>query len=149
MSTRCQVKVVQTGLPWDQEITLYHHTDGYPSNIIPLIHRAYHYGETIQPDWCRPSWQFGRAGKCASYLCWADPGTFEPEAGNQLHMDIEYYYVIETHNSFEQEKPDWVVTVYEIGEDWWDVEKPTLDNMKKVTTDHIDELIKLNWEEEE
>ena len=148
MSTRCQVKVIQTGLNWDQEITLYHHTDGYPSNMIPLIHKAYHYGETLQPDWYRPSWQFGRAGKCASYLCWADPGVFEPEAQNLLHGDIEYFYVIEARNSYTQPKPDWFVTVYESGDNWWDVEEHTLDDMKEIKTGHIDELNKMNWEEE-
>lgn len=90
MSTRCQVKVVQEGLQWDQSLTLYHHTDGYPEYMVPLIARAYKlYGK---------SWEAGRAGKVASFLCAVDPGVFEPEEGHTLHGDIEYYYILHVMN---------------------------------------------------
>jgi hypothetical protein len=41
MSTRCQVKV-SSGVKGNQEaVTLYHHHDGYPTNMLPLMADAY------------------------------------------------------------------------------------------------------------
>ena len=97
MSTRCQVKVV--GDNDLDNVMLYHHCDGYPSNMLPLIYRAYKYG--IKPKALSPggekydmSWMARRAGHCASFLCHMDPTEFEPESGFDLHGDIEYYYVL-------------------------------------------------------
>ena len=86
MSTRCQVKVVAGG--WcagheDATFTLYHHCDGYPSNMLPLMASAY-----------ENDWQHERPGKAASFLCAVDPGGFEPEQGHELHGDIEWYYIL-------------------------------------------------------
>ena len=50
MSTRCQVQLVFEGNDWntgeaktfwDKSIVLYHHCDGYPENMIPVLIRAY------------------------------------------------------------------------------------------------------------
>jgi len=114
MSTRCQVKVVQTEL-WDDAVTLYHHCDGYPENIIPLINKTLqahikrHDDQMIKwklssKDQGKPRWEAGRAGKVASMLCSADPEEFEPEQGHKLHGDIEYYYVLYV--------PSWEVEVF-------------------------------------
>jgi len=87
MSTRCQVTVIAENAP-DEAITLYHHTDGYPSYMVPCIAHAYAlYRETdsrISP----------RAGIAASWLCAADPGTFEIEAGRPKHGDLAFAYEI-------------------------------------------------------
>ena len=84
MSTRCQVLVKQEGLDWEQKIMLYHHCDGYPEYIVPKIKEAY--------DLAGDSWCARRAGKVASFLCAVDPGSFEPEAGFDLHGDINCFY---------------------------------------------------------
>jgi len=100
MSTRCQVKV--NGL--DESVTLYHHCDGYPENMIPLIKQAFDFGNK--------SWKLTRAGKVASYLCYVDPGQFEPEEGHELHGDIEYYYII--HVGADDGKPSWGIHTYKV-----------------------------------
>jgi hypothetical protein len=103
VSTRCQVVVIQEGLGWKEKVTLYHHSDGYPENIVPLINKALQ-GHIKDKDarlaeWKlsnhnegNPDWQMGRAGKVAGRLCWADADQFEPEDSHALHGDIEYYY---------------------------------------------------------
>jgi hypothetical protein len=39
MATRSQIQVIQEGI-WDEKITLYHHWDGYPDNILPIIQQG-------------------------------------------------------------------------------------------------------------
>ena len=113
MSTRCQVQVIQEGLSdlaggeWEDKVTLYHHSDGYPSYMLPKIKEAF--------DKYGVGWEAGRAGKVASFLCAVDPGEFEPEDSHELHDDIEYYYVLHVVNSqggSMAEQPQWLVTVY-------------------------------------
>ena len=148
MSTRCQVKVTTT-YPDDsytQSITLYHHTDGYPSGILPLIYKAFQYENPTDAEYgYNNEWTKGRAGKIASYLCWADPGEFEPEDSHALHGDIEYYYTIKA----ESKNKDivWMVQVFETPFDC-----PDEAHMKSLypPTD-IRELIKVDpkvWESE-
>jgi hypothetical protein len=101
MSTRCQVKVTDGA----DSITLYHHTDGYPSYMIPKIREAWEtYGK---------GWEGARVGKVASMLCAVDPVVFEPEESHDLHMDIEYYYVIDCKDTAHiGTKPVWTVKAY-------------------------------------
>lgn len=118
MSTRCQVQVVETGVNFGEKVTLYHHTDGYPSNIILLIKKCYTkfskpkkyaFGKV-----CR-KWELGRPGKVASFLCAIDPGVFEPEEGHDLHGDIEYYYVltaVNTKGGCTTEVPIWNIEIF-------------------------------------
>jgi len=130
MSTRCQVKVKQEGLTWDEEITLYHHTDGYPQYMLPVFWKAYNYKD----DYTNTNgWQKGRAGKVASFLCWADPGVFEPEDSHQLHGDIEYYYilyVVNPNGGSIAENPRWEVEIYQPKDfkKFWD--NPIMENLK-------------------
>jgi hypothetical protein len=127
MITRCQVRVVQEGLSWDESVTLYHHSDGYPTYMLPLIARAY--------DMSGRDWHSGRAGKAASVLCAADPGVFEPEAGHELHCDIEYYYTLYTVNKAQgnvNECPEWEVQVFDCGTGFWDA-PPTTDNLRAIS----------------
>jgi hypothetical protein len=130
MSTRCQVKVTQP----NESITLYHHTDGYPEYMIPMIARAYHFQDETSKKYYHDGkdWRKGRAGKVAGLICWSDPGTFEPEDTHTLHGDIEYYYLI---NVIDEDKPRWEVSIYESQDGFWD--HPTVDHMK-LTCDHID-----------
>ena len=116
MSTRAQVKVQQAGLNWEQAVTLYHHYDGYPDT---------HHG-MIQQFWkayeqCRDSYEGGRAGKVASYLCVQDPGGFEPEEGHALHYDIDFYYVLTAENhgcGSMAERPTWAVEVFSVEQEY-------------------------------
>ncbi len=109
MSTRCQVQVIEgMGDNLYQKVTLYHHFDGYPSNMLPLIHKAY--------ELSGGGWEAGRAGKMASFLCAADPGQFEPEAGHDLHSgDIAYFYTVKPSNNDKSSDahPQWIVTAYD------------------------------------
>ncbi len=128
MSTRCQVKVIQIGLDWEEEVTLYHHSDGYPEWMVPVIaaalkgHIERHDEETLKwsltkDDLGKPRWQAGRAGKAASMLCWADPEQFEPEQGHKLHGDIEYYYklyVVNKKGGSVDDYPDWELEVFTV-----------------------------------
>lgn len=124
MSTRCQVKISQEGLnDWKDTITLYHHCDGYPSNIVPLLQRAY-----INSG---GGWESGRAGKAASYIIATDPGQFEPESEHKLHVDIEYLYRLYVINIppaiGDEETVRWELEVLVPEEGFWD--KPTIKNM--------------------
>ena len=115
MSTRCQVKVVQEGLSWEQAVTLYHHCDGYPSNMVPLIQRAHTEACEALPE-PHQRCALGRAGKVAAQLCATEPDGFEPEEGHELHGDIEFYYVVtllNTKGGTLAEEPTWLLTVYE------------------------------------
>ncbi len=116
MSTRAQIQVVQEGLDWGGSVLLYHHCDGYPSNIIPLIKKAFAYK---RKPYCKDdkgiTWERGRVGKVASLLCWADPVQFEPEEGHELHGDIEYYYrlyAVNSNGGCLTELPTWEVEIF-------------------------------------
>jgi len=102
MSTRANVHVTQEGLQWEETIQLYHHCDGYPSNMLPLMAGAI--GVFVDREAKRDfpiasNWELGRAGKLAAYIIATDPGGFEPESDTKLHGDIEYFYRIITVNS--------------------------------------------------
>jgi hypothetical protein len=123
MSTRCQVKVIQEGMDWQEEITLYHHCDGYPEHMIPTIAKAFNYKAPRFTKRDYDSWEKGRAGKVASFLCWSDPGQFEPEVGHELHGDIEYYYKIycvNHQNGSVADKPSWEIEIYKPVDGFWD-----------------------------
>jgi len=159
MSTRSQVEVVQEGMDWEEKILLYHHSDGYPTNMLPLIKQGYEqvlkknkkakkrYGGT--GDYYM--YEAGRAGKAASFLCAADPGGFEPESGFDLHGDIEWFYVVKVVNKSGgsmAENPQWLVDVY-VPPEWEDTpvgepqrgarhafwDNPTRAKLKKVASD--------------
>jgi hypothetical protein len=128
MSTRCQVKVVQEGTEWKQEVSLYHHTDGYPDYMIGVIRKAKaQYGL---------GWEGGRAGKVASALCAIDPMVFEPEDSHTLHGDIEFYYILKVQNQSGgsmAEIPNWEVEIYEPKKGFWKLKKPTLKHLELKT----------------
>jgi len=114
MSTRCQVQVIQEGI-WSKKVTLYHHCDGYPDNILPIIQQAYEIGAQKGNRAQLGLWELGRAGKVASLLCAADPGQFEPESGHKLHGDIEYYYrlyLVNKKGGSLAENPVWEIEIY-------------------------------------
>jgi hypothetical protein len=81
--------------------------DGYPQGVIPIIKEAWEkYGG---------SWEAGRAGKVASFLCAIEPGRIKPEEGHSLRGDIEYYYIVHVINRSGGtlvEKPQWEVEVF-------------------------------------
>ena len=122
MSTRCQVKVTQSGLSWESSVMLYHHCDGYPEHMVKLFRKAYEEGvkPTLHGTWeSKNRWTMGRTGHVGAMLCFVDPRGFEPESGLELHGDIEYFYEIEVinedHGSM-AEKPRWKVSYEDRGE---------------------------------
>jgi len=107
MSTRCQTRILagnkEDNGQFSEDLTLYHHCDGVPKNMVPLFWQAYQFGITpFIPDWKRDEpnakpmdayqWQTFRAGFAASFLCHIDPRGFWPESGHELHGDIAFYY---------------------------------------------------------
>lgn len=119
MSTRCQVQVVQEGLNWSESVTLYHHHDGYPSNMVSMIAKTYEqFSQPRDIGTDKPldeKWMLGRAGHVAAFLCAVDPFEFEPEDGHDLHGDIEYYYrlyIVNTQRGSTAEEPAWELEIY-------------------------------------
>ena len=102
MSTRSQVKVIDDEPEgnFSENVTLYHHHDGYPGHMVPLIHKAWKFGTKVH-DKRYPNLELGkinRAGHVAAYLCYVHPLEFEPESGHELHGDIEWYYKVYVSN---------------------------------------------------
>jgi hypothetical protein len=97
MSTRCQVKVTGKDINNADSHTLYHHCDGYPSAMLPLIASAY-----------TNDWQAGRIGKAAAMIVSADPTGYELQQGHSLHGDIEFYYVVDVTDG------NWCVCAYSV-----------------------------------
>jgi len=133
MSTRSQIQVTQEGL-WPSKVTMYHHCDGYPTNIGAIVRDKY-----IELAEGSSQWEMGRAGKVASHLCAADPGQFEPEEGHERHGDIEWYYVLHVVN--EQggsmaENPSWSLDIEKVrsGKKWLSL------NMKKLTDEMLHDI---------
>ena len=60
MSTRCMVEV-RGGINQTSEV-LYHHSDGYPSNMVPLIQAAYRKFRKGDPATHSRSTASGRSG---------------------------------------------------------------------------------------
>lgn len=107
MSTRCQVRV-EDG---ESKLTLYHHTDGYPSYMLMLIQKAWE-------KYCR-GWEGARVGKAASALCAVDPLIFEPLDYHTLHGDIEWFYTIDVHDTKHiGTTPVWKISVYKTSFDF-------------------------------
>jgi hypothetical protein len=137
MSTRCQVQVIGENAD-DSMVTLYHHTDGYPSYMVPLIAKAYRHAIKPSPRGGARAWQAARVGKVAGELCWADPGTMEPEAGHELHGDIEYLYRVHVSGGMHIGAiGQWEVEILipnrsKVWRDW--TGQPTVDDMKVHTS---------------
>lgn len=106
MGTRCQVQC-DGHAEYGGRVTLYHHWDGYPEHMIPVIAKAW---EKMKAD---GEYRDGRSGYVASTLCWADPIQFdiEFENGNELHGDIEWLYTIDSTGK------EWKVKVQTVGYD--------------------------------
>jgi len=107
MSTRCQVRV-EGG---ESKLTLYHHTDGYPSYMLMLIQQAW-------DKYCR-GWEGSRVSKAASALCAVDPLIFEPLDYHTLHSDIEWFYTINVRDTkYIGTTPVWKISVYKTSSDF-------------------------------
>jgi hypothetical protein len=140
MSTRCQLQVIQQD-PYTIKVTLYHHHDGYPEYMIPVIYRAYTWVDESDSN---GNWVKGRAGKVASLLCWAEPTEFEPEAIHNLHGDIEFYYRLYCDYSYHEKKVIWEIDIYH-RQEWHDdiYRKTTLSDFKLIESrQNIEDLVK-------
>jgi hypothetical protein len=139
MSTRSQLQVVQDGMRWEEKVTLYHHSDGYPTNIAAIVRDTFN---KLKADGV--SYEIGRAGKVASYLCAADPGQFEPEEGHQRHGDIEWYYVLHAVNTAAgsmAENVQWLLDIENVrsGQEWKGLEMKQLTASKLEEIEHADD----------
>lgn len=129
MSTRCQTKVIEgqkeSTEQCNEDITLYHHCDGYPTWMVPLFYKAYQFGITpFVPEWEKDNpkavptdvcqWQAFRGGYAASMLCHIDPRGFQPENSHELHGDIEWYYKLYVGGKTVkgQEQMQWELEIY-------------------------------------
>ena len=155
MSTRCQVRFLEAGLPWNNEdhfpIMLYHHSDGYPTNMLKLLLDGY--DKAIAPlklggGFYDKSWQAGRSGKAAAYTIAADPGGFEPEAGNEFHVDIEWFYeVVCVNHANAGGPPSWQLRVFTPAPGFWD--SPDRQHLALVDEGNIVDLAKRAQEVED
>lgn len=126
MSTRCQIQVIDRE---GNKVTLYHHCDGYPANMIRVISKALEIAGSNE-DAHVQQWKAGRTGYAAGLLCAADLFEFQPEAGHELHSDIDYLYRLYVSLSKSPETgcgvPSWEVEVRTPAEGFSD--KPLLRN---------------------
>jgi len=124
MSTRSQVKVLseEPEAEFSENVTLYHHWDGYPGNMISIIYKGWKSITSIK-DRTYPNtnlYQVNRAGHAAGHLCHIDPWIFEPESGHTIHDDVEWYYKVwvDGHKNNKRIKirgdnvREWVVEIY-------------------------------------
>lgn len=111
MSTRCQVQVegryYESNKDNEEAFMLYHHCDGYPSNIIPLIVKAFEAGQELTPSGC----ELCCPAKVASLLCHVDPMQFEPLNHFDLHYDIAYFYKVIVGRN-DKDEVEWKIMVY-------------------------------------
>ena len=130
MSTRCQVKIKEFGIDDPKEsFTLYHHWDGYPTAMIPLIAKAY-----------KPEWKHGRVGKVVSFVMAEEPEGYEMEQGHELHGDIDWYYVLEVKSEAHMAAiPEWTLNVYK----YTGGDSISVSDMKKVYSGPIQKAVLL------
>ena len=87
MSTRCQIEF-KCG---DVRRTVYRHWDGYPAAVIPDL-LAFLQWSTRSGD---------IEYEAANFLFWSKQGLDDPQLGfgicanDELHGDVEYYYIVE------------------------------------------------------
>lgn len=97
MSTSAAVKIIDTSSNHDRSenvVYLYHHSDGYPSYMVPVIKKAYQRYAKIRPTGVNEkgshsyyraygdkfnAYKGARAGYVAGFLCGEDPGMMQPE----------------------------------------------------------------------
>jgi len=131
MGTRCQTVITGTGYSNDLFVNLYHHWDGYPSNMMGLFEKAYR-------SWLKtkPNGTGNRPEHVAAFVVASDPAGFEfhskleawknPNVTNingliELQGDIEYLYMIHVDGDV------WTITVYRASMGFWN--ESTLSNM--------------------
>ena len=96
MATRAQVFVSGGIGATDgekEEIALYHHCDGYPTNIVEIIEDAFFKYSRKKAG----HWKLGRVGKVASMLCSIDPLGFDVEIGTPVHGDLDWFYQLDVY----------------------------------------------------
>jgi hypothetical protein len=131
MSTRCQVQVVSQG----RNIrTLYHHTDGYPSHMMPRLVAA---DEKFHAE---QYWQYTSIHKVENYLVAEDPSAYEIEPGHELHGDIEWLYRIDV-----SDLEHWTITVWSRDRDRpTDLDETHMAMLRGVSLAEAQELLSAN-----
>ena len=104
MSTRCQVQIIEKSQETHNMITLYHHSDGYPEYMVPVIYKAYIYEDHDKDEKTR-------AEKVARLIFYADPMGFVLEKGNALRGDIEYLYQLYCHFDHAENREIWEIDI--------------------------------------
>lgn len=110
MSTRAEVRIIEGEKSESPRVTyLYHHSDGYPSYMVPALQRAYkrfvearadRYGlikfRVAGEEAHVSRWQGGRAGYAATFIAAADLGldAVEPADEQNNHGDLDFYYTV-------------------------------------------------------
>ncbi|MGA7861326.1 MAG: hypothetical protein WCB19_05660 [Thermoplasmata archaeon] len=129
MSTRAEVMVTGSEGGGSEKVYLDHHSDGYPSDMLPMFKRAFKkFGGKVGKSYRVGGWKAGRAGYVAGFLCAEDYGLIEPEdcdsAGN--HGDLEFFYVLRVSST---QHPDehgvWALEVRAPDENGAVILKPT------------------------
>jgi hypothetical protein len=96
MSTAAEIKIVgDNGDPGlDNTVYLLHHSDGYPSYMVPVLKAAYRKFVKGADNYRR--YKGGRAGHAAAFICAADPQIAEPEDCSEAGKwaDLDYLYTL-------------------------------------------------------
>lgn len=120
MSTRCQVEIVPGEGSYGTPVIMYHHYDGYPEVMIPIIRNAYE-RFVVQAEDSHDLGIAASADHVAVMVASADPLGFEVEQTpqttypgrkklNPLHGDIEYFYRV--YPTFKDGNVHWDVECY-------------------------------------
>ena len=118
MATRCQVEIVPTGNALDRGIRpedvnrLYHHWDGYPTNMLPNIRDAFTKAVAYLKENSEPGGGarqiihcLSDPAKSAAFLCHHEPDGYEPEDHDAVHGDAEFFYRITPERNDSDEDP--------------------------------------------
>lgn len=146
MSTSAAVKIIDTSSNHDGAeniVYLYHHSDGYPSYVVPVIKKAYQRYAKIRPvgtgeehSYYRAygdkynAYKGARAGYVAGFLCGEDQGMMQPEecefAGRGQYDYFYTLWVTEGHrqarNSAENVAKGYPRTYTTAGNPIWELE---------------------------
>jgi len=127
MPTRCQVHV--TGFAQNEPpISLYHHCDGYPENMVPLLQDARIKASTNWKNGCAGRLVLLHPHRVASFIVAIDPGGYDIELSPALHSDIEYLYQLIVQNHHYSKEPTWKLRILIPKPGFWNA--PDLAHMK-------------------
>jgi hypothetical protein len=137
MNIQCQIHIVQEYSDLQEMITLSLRSNGYPQNMIPLIHRAW-----IKANDEYYSFAVGRTMVVVDVLYSTDPRGFEWEDNYLLGGNILYYYEIHCWYSDRKDQPVWKIDIYERNCPFFKYDFTLADFKRLESRQNIEDLVK-------